>query len=47
MKITTRAALSLKSVSETSFPFVSGRLKSGVAVPGGNMVEGVKAMRKM
>ena len=47
MKITSSAALSLKSASETVFPLVSGSLKSGAAVPSGSMVEGVNAMREI
>src|ERR1700722_5804655 len=44
MKITSSADAPLKSASETSFPFVSGKLKSGAFVPSGSMVEGVKAI---
>jgi hypothetical protein len=44
MKTTSSAVRPLKSASETSFPSVSGSLKSGAAVPSGNIVEGVNAM---
>jgi hypothetical protein len=47
MNKTSSAGLSLKSVSETVFPFVSGKLKSGAVVPSGSMVEGVNAMREI
>ena len=47
MNKTSNADLSLKSASETVFPFVSGNLKSGAVVPSGSMVEGVNAMARI
>ena len=44
MKMTSNAGDVLKSADETSFPVVSGSLKSGAVVPSGSMVEGVNAM---